>query len=191
MTKGSGSGSTHPNLVKFIQAAIAKKGQRTVELETGLSHSMLSRYKRGVGEPTSATLEKLANYFGVHVTLLRDDGGFFEWGTLDTFENKFFLVAENHFSLALENDYLEIDDLNYVQLLVELAKMITEIPMELLPQDKASCLEYANKIIRKYEKRTIERHKYYRDLDIDVGVSESDMPSSKQPTRTTKVVTDL
>jgi transcriptional regulator with XRE-family HTH domain len=74
MVRGRGGSITHPMVVELLQKAIAEKGQSTVEKETGLSHSMISRYKRGIGEPSSATLEKLAGYFGKSVAWLRGSG---------------------------------------------------------------------------------------------------------------------
>ena len=71
MTRGRGGGVTCERLMQMLQQAINAKGQSTVERETGLSSSMISRYKRGIGEPSTATLEKLAGYFGVTVGYLR------------------------------------------------------------------------------------------------------------------------
>lgn len=71
MVRGRGSSYTHPRVIELLQKAIAEKGQSIVEKETGLSHSMISRYKRGVGEPSTATLEKLADYFKKPVWWLR------------------------------------------------------------------------------------------------------------------------
>jgi len=73
MVRGRGGSLTHPRVVELLQKAIIEKGQSTVEKETGLSHSMISRYKRGIGEPSQATLEKMSAYFGKPVAWLRGD----------------------------------------------------------------------------------------------------------------------
>ena len=73
MVRGRGGSQAPSRVVELLRNAIAEKGQSLVEKETGLSHSMISRYKRGIGEPTQATLEKLAGYFGVTVTWLRSE----------------------------------------------------------------------------------------------------------------------
>jgi len=71
--KGSGGGKTPIKLVELLNDAIDAKSQSSVERETGLSHSMISRYKRGIGEPTTETLKKLADYFEIAVWELRGD----------------------------------------------------------------------------------------------------------------------
>lgn len=73
MGRGRGGSKTPQRVVELLESAIKTRGQSTVESETGLSHSMISRYKRGIGEPSQATLEKLAEYFGVSVAYLRGD----------------------------------------------------------------------------------------------------------------------
>lgn len=73
MTKGRGAGKTPAKVVELINAAIAEKSLRSISKATGLGLAALSRYAQGVGEPTQATLSKLADYFNVPVDLLRDD----------------------------------------------------------------------------------------------------------------------
>jgi transcriptional regulator with XRE-family HTH domain len=73
MSSGRGGGRTPSVLVDLLQKAISTKGQYVVEAETGLSHSMISRYKRGIGEPSTATLEKFSKYFKVPVVTLRGE----------------------------------------------------------------------------------------------------------------------
>ncbi len=83
MASGRGDCKTYERVQYLLQKAIKAKGQSVVEKETGLSHSMISRYKRGTGEPTTATLEKLADYFKVSVGWLRgDDDLVITWGKL-------------------------------------------------------------------------------------------------------------
>lgn len=71
MGRPPGKTKTFPRVVELLTAAVKEKGQKTVEAETKLSQSMISRYLKGEGEPSQATLEKLAAYFKVSVAWLR------------------------------------------------------------------------------------------------------------------------
>lgn len=71
MGRPPGKIKTFPRVVELLTAAVKEKGQKTIEAETKLSQSMISRYLKGEGEPSQATLEKLAAYFGVTVAWLR------------------------------------------------------------------------------------------------------------------------
>jgi len=67
MTKGRGGGVTPPIVVEKLKEAVAAKSQSAVSRETGIPLFNIQRYLKGIGEPTSATLQKLADYFGVSV----------------------------------------------------------------------------------------------------------------------------
>lgn len=73
MSKGRGNSKTPGKLVELINAAISAKSIRSVSKDTGIGMAAISRYAKGIGEPTQASLEKLAKYFGVAVAFLRDD----------------------------------------------------------------------------------------------------------------------
>lgn len=73
MGRPPGKTKTFPRVVKLLTAAVKEKGQKMVEAETKLSQSMISRYLKGEGEPSQATLEKLAASFGVTVVWLRGE----------------------------------------------------------------------------------------------------------------------
>lgn len=73
MTKGRGAGKTPAKVVELINTAVAEKSLRSISKATGLGLAALSRFSQGIGEPTQATLDKLAAYFNVPVDLLRDD----------------------------------------------------------------------------------------------------------------------
>lgn len=81
--KGRGGGKTPERIVEGLNKVIAEKSVRRVSKETGIAISAISRYTQGVGEPTTATLEKLATYFGVSVAWLRGDLLATEGGMLD------------------------------------------------------------------------------------------------------------
>lgn len=51
-----------------------KKAPSKVALELGLTKSAVSRWKTG-GEPTDATLQKIADYFGVPISTLIEETG--------------------------------------------------------------------------------------------------------------------
>lgn len=73
MTKGSGSGRTPNNVIGLLKKAVDEKGQSSVARESGLTQSAIHRYLAGIGEPSSETLRKLAEYFKVSVGFLRGD----------------------------------------------------------------------------------------------------------------------
>lgn len=73
MAKGSGSGKTPERLFELLNKAVAEKSQSAVSRETGLGLAAINRYVKGVGEPTTKTLQIFADYFGVGVAELRGE----------------------------------------------------------------------------------------------------------------------
>ena len=71
--RGRGGGKTPERVVAFLNEEVAKHGQNATAREIGLSLYSLHRYLKGIGEPTQATFEKLAAYFGVTVAWLRGE----------------------------------------------------------------------------------------------------------------------
>lgn len=71
--QGNGTGKTPIHLMELIRDAVNKTSQSAVARETGLTQSAVGRYYKGIGEPTTATLEKLGAYFGKSVAWLRGD----------------------------------------------------------------------------------------------------------------------
>lgn len=71
--KGRGGGKTPEKVVELVRKAVAEKSLRAVSKETGVGIAALSRYSQGIGEPSRATLEKLAGYFAVSVPFLRGE----------------------------------------------------------------------------------------------------------------------
>lgn len=71
MTKGRGGGRTPERLVELLNKAVKEISQSAVARETGITQSAVHRYMKGIGEPSQATLEKLADYFGVTPEWLR------------------------------------------------------------------------------------------------------------------------
>lgn len=75
MGKGRGGGKTPENVVKLINDALSETSLRALSKATGLGIAPLSRYSQGIGEPSTATLQKLGKYFGASVSWLRGDDG--------------------------------------------------------------------------------------------------------------------
>lgn len=73
MVRERGSGITPPRVVELLKKEVAEKGLINLEEKTGVGKSALNRYVKGIGEPTTATLEKLADYFRKSVAWLRGD----------------------------------------------------------------------------------------------------------------------
>ena len=73
MARETGSGKTPENLVKLLNDEVKNKSLNSISKTTGVGISALHRYQRGIGEPTTATLEKLSDYFKVSVTWMRGD----------------------------------------------------------------------------------------------------------------------
>ncbi len=70
MVRERGSGKTPERLVSLLSET---KSLLALAKATGVGKSALSRYAKGIGEPTSATLQKLADHFGRPVSWLRGD----------------------------------------------------------------------------------------------------------------------
>jgi transcriptional regulator with XRE-family HTH domain len=64
MTRGRGNGVTPPRVVELLRKEVSGKSILAVSNATGLGLAAIGRYLKGVGEPTNASLQKLADYFG-------------------------------------------------------------------------------------------------------------------------------
>jgi transcriptional regulator with XRE-family HTH domain len=71
--QSSWSKKTPQKLIELLSVAVSRSSQSAVARATGLTQSAVGRYIKGVGEPTSVTLQKLADYFGVSVAYLRGE----------------------------------------------------------------------------------------------------------------------
>lgn len=69
--KGRGGGKTPERVVALLQEEVAKSSQAATSRATGLTLQTVQRYIKGIGEPSQATLEKLAVYFKKPVWWLR------------------------------------------------------------------------------------------------------------------------
>lgn len=71
--RATGNGKTPERVVHELRKAVDSSSLLAVSNATGVGISALHRYLKGIGEPTTATLEKLGAYFGVSVWWLRGD----------------------------------------------------------------------------------------------------------------------
>ncbi|MBJ6798637.1 helix-turn-helix domain-containing protein [Geomonas propionica] len=74
----AGGGETPERVIQLLKDEVARTSQAATARATGLTLRGVQNYLKGIGEPTTATLEKLAHYFGTSVTWLRgntDDCG--------------------------------------------------------------------------------------------------------------------
>jgi transcriptional regulator with XRE-family HTH domain len=60
-------------VVDLLAKEVSKKSMLAVSKATGIGLAAIGRYLKGVGEPTTKTLERLADYFRVSVPWLRGD----------------------------------------------------------------------------------------------------------------------
>lgn len=70
----AGGGVTPERVVKLLREEVAKTSQAATARATGLTLRGVQNYLKGIGEPTTATLQKLADYFEVSVAWLRGEG---------------------------------------------------------------------------------------------------------------------
>lgn len=69
----AGRRSTSDRVVRLLKEEVGKTSQAATARATGLPLRSVQNYLKGIGEPTQATLEKLAAYFGVRVRYLRGE----------------------------------------------------------------------------------------------------------------------
>ncbi len=100
MVKGRGNKETPPRVVELLSKAVSENGLIGIENATGVGKSALSRYVKGIGEPTTATLQKLADYFKTSLSYLRGD----PWATRDG------KIDFNH--IAIWDAYRKMEDID-------------------------------------------------------------------------------
>ncbi len=71
--RATGNGKTPERVVSELKKKVDASSLLAVSSATGVGISALHRYLKGIGEPTTATLQKLADYFGVTVAWLRGE----------------------------------------------------------------------------------------------------------------------
>lgn len=73
MAQGRGSGKTPVRVVELLQNAVKETSQSALARAIGVPLHTVQRCLMGVGEPTQATLEKLAKYFEKPVWWFREE----------------------------------------------------------------------------------------------------------------------
>lgn len=74
MFKGEAMGKTFPMVIKMLKDEVPEKCSRNEFCRrTGINPNSFDRYIAGISEPTTASLEKIASYFGKSTAELRGD----------------------------------------------------------------------------------------------------------------------
>jgi len=139
-----------PSMVtELLKRAVAEKGQSGVARDTGLTQPAIHRYLKGIGEPSTRTLKKLAEYFGVSVAVLRGDSYY-----TDEFVN----------DINIKNDanYQKLDDLN---------KFVSRIMMGFI-----AVLNGSNKLSENIYFVDIERHRAEDALQLPENIRNDISP---------------
>lgn len=68
-----GGGRTPVRVVELLQEEVAKTSQAATARATGITLKGIQNYLKGIGDPTTATLQKLAKYFNKEVWWLREE----------------------------------------------------------------------------------------------------------------------
>jgi transcriptional regulator with XRE-family HTH domain len=71
VAKGRGGGKTPPRVSELLINKVSTSSQAAVSRDTGLTRQTIQRYMAGIGEPSNATLQKLADYFNITIQELR------------------------------------------------------------------------------------------------------------------------
>lgn len=103
---GAGRSVTFPRVVELLKKEVERTGQRATARATGVAQQAIHRYLKGNSEPTQASLQKLADYFGYTVAWLRGDESSATFETLSKF-----LKIEANQNIALNRiiEVLRID----------------------------------------------------------------------------------
>lgn len=68
-------GKTFPKVMELLSREVPAKISRNAFCRAaGINPNSFDRYKAGISEPTTATLQKMADYFEVDIDYLRDTG---------------------------------------------------------------------------------------------------------------------
>lgn len=146
-------------VVELLKTAVGMKGQSGVARETGLTQSAIHRYLKGIGEPSTRTMQRLADYFGVSVWHLRGESGGHIWVKEIDITEKILNISIPHFDSLIEYDYRKIDELFYIGVVLSLATLTLEIPTAASTKEKSESILMAHKMAKK----VIEKYgKYYK-----------------------------
>lgn len=165
MTKNTSSGKTPDIVVDFLAAAVKEKGQSAVARESGIALYSVQRYLKGIGYPTEATFQKLADYFGISVWQLQGGSGGFFWANSQDVVDKVLRLSDMHFNTILENDYRLINDFAFIGVVLSLATLVLEINST---ENSNGNYDFTESVQNK-AKRVIERYgDWHRQGMVDV-----------------------
>jgi transcriptional regulator with XRE-family HTH domain len=99
MSRKLGRGETPLRITELLKEEIKKKSQNAISRDSRVAVALINRYLKGIGEPTTATLEKLAMYFKRSVSYLRG---------YETDEESRFDLASAKLSIKILKDLLEL-----------------------------------------------------------------------------------
>jgi len=74
---------TPERVVELLKKEVSETSMLAVSRSTGLGLAAIGRYLKGIGEPTTATLQKLAAHFGTTVPYLRGEAWAMRNGGID------------------------------------------------------------------------------------------------------------
>jgi len=165
--KTKSNGKTPPMVVELLKKAVAEKSQSAVARETGLTLLSVQEYLKGIAEPREKNLKKLADYFGVSVSVLRGDGLASEKALFDAtglkfsedvsaFE-KYAYFTQTQFSWAFdEKETFFGGNIHFLHSTAEKAKDLLKLPESFYSNINPGVWETlkhnAQKVIEKYHK---------------------------------------
>lgn len=171
-------------VVELLKTAVEMKGQSGVARETGLTQSAIHRYLKGIGEPSTRTMQRLADYFGVSVWHLRGESGGFFWVKEIDITDKILNISITHFNSLIENDYRTIGEFFYIGVVLSLATLTLEIPAAASTKEKSESIL----MVHKMAKEVIEKYgKYFKarmqELNNDEEQPAKDSSQDHKPKR--------
>lgn len=154
MPRKLGRGKTPTKIQNLLKMAVKDKSQNALAREIGIGVAVVNRYLKGIGEPTSEILKKLADYFGVSVFELRGDDTL-----IDGMYTKVWIpvamylmvleLFEPHLDQLL-NDESVIVNKSYIAAVVSMSMLISQWYREFASPDAKEAKEKADIILRKY-----------------------------------------
>lgn len=154
MTKNTSSGKTPEKITELLREAVAKKGQSAVARESGIALYSVQRYLKGIGEPTTKTLKRLADYFEISVFELRGDETVID----DMYTKSFIPVSmymclidlfETHIDRLLTVESASKNK-DYVSAVVDMAVVISEWYREFAYPGDKKIKEKSDTILKKF-----------------------------------------
>lgn len=172
MARETGSGKTQQRVIDELNKKLLEVSLNAISKATGVGVSALHRYQRGIGEPTTATLEKLAKYFKKPVWWLREEI-LFDNSQREKASVRFWAAVENILRRG-EISIADRDDLCTMQ--EEFAIIMGDARMfeKLLSREESNRKTLVNK------RMTQEYKELIKEIDTIAGGFISDEPPKKE-----------